>query len=164
MPDSSISKSLMITLSWAQPMNKSYDATHDNLEDDTHQDIHQVSHQDSTPSAAILHLIPHFQFTKSDKDSIIFANTSLCGDAKYFHRLHSSKNRFSVFIFLQSCYTPKFRKYRRILRFYFPNCYWHFLNSNWLQGYMKNANYIMYGVPAHDTAHDACPFISNALC
>ena len=48
--------------------DKSYDATHDtthdNLEDDTHQDIHQVSHQDSTPSAVILHLIPHFQLVQ----------------------------------------------------------------------------------------------------
>ena len=44
--------------------DKSYDTTHDNLEDDTHQDIHQVSHQDSTPSAAILHLIPHFQLVQ----------------------------------------------------------------------------------------------------
>ena len=48
--------------------DKSYDATHDtthdNLEDDTHQDIHQVSHQDSTPSAVILRLIPHFQFVQ----------------------------------------------------------------------------------------------------
>ncbi|RGH01912.1 hypothetical protein DWW59_14130 [Firmicutes bacterium AF16-15] len=43
---------------------KSYDTTHDNLEDDTHQDIHQVSHQDSTPSAVILHLIPHFQLVQ----------------------------------------------------------------------------------------------------
>ena len=41
--------------------DKFYDATHDNLEDDTHQAIHQVSHQDSTPSAIILRLIPHFQ-------------------------------------------------------------------------------------------------------
>ena len=45
--------------------DKSYDATHDtthdNLEDDTHQGIHQVSHHDSTPSAVILHLIPHSQ-------------------------------------------------------------------------------------------------------
>ena len=30
--------------------------------DDTHQDIHQVSHQDSTPSAVILRLKPHFQY------------------------------------------------------------------------------------------------------
>ena len=44
--------------------DKSYDTTHDNLEDDTHQDIHQVSHQDSTPSAVILHLIPHFQLVQ----------------------------------------------------------------------------------------------------
>ena len=48
--------------------DKSYDATHDtthdNLEDDTHQDIHQVSHQDSTPSAVILRLIPHFQLVQ----------------------------------------------------------------------------------------------------
>ena len=43
---------------------KSYDTTHDNLEDDTHQDIRQVSHQDSTPSAVILHLIPHFQLVQ----------------------------------------------------------------------------------------------------
>ena len=44
--------------------DKSYDTTHDNLEDNTHQDIHQVSHQDSTPSAVILHLIPHFQLVQ----------------------------------------------------------------------------------------------------
>ena len=44
--------------------DKSYDTTHDNLEDDTHQYIHQVSHQDSTPSAVILHLIPHFQLVQ----------------------------------------------------------------------------------------------------
>ena len=44
--------------------DKSYDTTHDNLEDDTHQDIHQVSHQDSTPSAVILPLIPHFQLVQ----------------------------------------------------------------------------------------------------
>ena len=48
--------------------DKSYDATHDTthdtLEDDTHQDIHQVSHQDSTPSAVILRLIPHFQLVQ----------------------------------------------------------------------------------------------------
>ena len=48
--------------------DKSYDATHDtthdNLEDDTHQDIHQVSHQDSTPSAVILHLLPHLQLVQ----------------------------------------------------------------------------------------------------
>lgn len=44
--------------------DKSYDATHDNLEDDTHQDTHQVSHQDSTLSAVILRLIPHFQLVQ----------------------------------------------------------------------------------------------------
>ena len=63
--------------------DKFYDATHDNLDGDTHQVIHQVSHQDSTPSAAILHLIPHFQFIKSDKDSLIFANTLLRVKSKY---------------------------------------------------------------------------------
>ena len=44
--------------------DKSYDTTHDNLEDDTHQDIHQVSHQDSTLSAVILRLTPHFQLVQ----------------------------------------------------------------------------------------------------
>ena len=63
-PDIPSSTALSIFSIMGTANDKSYDTTHDNLEDDTHQDIHQVSHQDSTPSAVILHLIPHFQLVQ----------------------------------------------------------------------------------------------------
>ena len=58
--------------------DKSYDTTHDNLEDDTHQDIHQVSHQDSTPSAVILHLIPHFKSESCGSESNTTITNQFC--------------------------------------------------------------------------------------
>ena len=70
--------------------DKSYDTTHDNLEDDTHQAIHQVSHQDSTPSAVILHLIPHFQLVKSES----------CGsEANISFSPHSVKSLYFVSVY-----------------------------------------------------------------
>ena len=74
--------------------DKSYDATHDtthdNLEDDTHQDIHQVSHQDSTPSAVILRLTPHFQFVKSESSR---------GEANISFSPHSVKSLYFVSVY-----------------------------------------------------------------
>ena len=67
--------------------DKFYDATHDNLDGDTQQAIHQVSHQDSTPSAAILRLIPYFQFAKSESSG---------GEANISFSPHSVKSLYFV--------------------------------------------------------------------
>ena len=70
--------------------DKFYDATHDNLDGDTQQAIHQVSHQDSTPSAAILRLIPYFQFAKSESSG---------GEANISFSPHSVKSLYFVSVY-----------------------------------------------------------------
>lgn len=40
--------------------------------------IHQVSHQDSTSSAVILHLIPHFQFVQKQKRLSLSSSQTRC--------------------------------------------------------------------------------------